>query len=123
MFPSGSRLTMEGQRVEPCGPTIHFGCFVCGSRYATRLLVVPRSIPTIFPISAKPLKAFSCCLLRVPWLAVSDRRNYSGTLLLHFLLHVCDEIANIGATVQQFVHACEQLFASGSVGICVHCGV
>src|SRR5260370_628967 len=79
MFPSGSRLTTEGQSVEPCGPTIHFGCLVCGSRYATRLLVVPRSIPTIFPISANPLKAFSS--FRVPWLAVSERRNYSSITL------------------------------------------
>src|SRR6266568_3465619 len=51
IFPSGSRLTMDGQSVEPCGPSIHFGVFVRGSRYATRLLVVPRSIPTMRPMS------------------------------------------------------------------------
>src|SRR6202030_87997 len=47
MLPSGSRLTTEGQSVEPFGPGIHFGSPVCGSTYATRLFVVPRSIPTV----------------------------------------------------------------------------
>src|SRR5438445_394576 len=48
---SVKRLMMDGQSVEPCGPSIHFGVFVCGSRYAARLLVVPRSIPTMRPMS------------------------------------------------------------------------
>src|SRR6266404_2187401 len=47
MLPSGSRLTTEGQSVEPFGPGIHFGVLVCESMYATRLFVVPRSIPTV----------------------------------------------------------------------------
>src|SRR5277367_5234895 len=47
MLPSASRLTTEGHNVEPYGPGIHFGSFVWASMYATRLLVVPRSIPTI----------------------------------------------------------------------------
>src|ERR1700741_4053752 len=47
MLPAGSRLTTEGQSVEPFGPGIHVGSPVFGSTYATRLLVVPRSIPTV----------------------------------------------------------------------------
>src|SRR5689334_20958114 len=49
-LPSGSRLTTEGQRVDPDGPGIHFGAPVCGSMCATRLFVVPRSIPTVLAI-------------------------------------------------------------------------
>src|SRR5467141_2841610 len=51
MLPSASRLTTEGQSVLPEGPGIHFGSPVFASMYATRLLVVPRSIPTVRPIA------------------------------------------------------------------------
>jgi hypothetical protein len=37
--------------VLPLGPTMHFGALVAGSTYATRLFVVPRSIPTILPMT------------------------------------------------------------------------
>src|ERR1700693_1906527 len=50
MLPSGSRLTTDGHNVLPCGPTIHRGCSVAGSTQATRLYVVPRSIPTMRPM-------------------------------------------------------------------------
>src|SRR5438552_392381 len=43
ILPSRSMLTTEGQSVLPYGPVIHTGLFVCGSRNATRLLVVPSS--------------------------------------------------------------------------------
>src|SRR4030081_581244 len=52
MLPSGSRLTTEGHSVELYGPGIHLGWPVCASTYATRLLVVPRSIPTMRPINS-----------------------------------------------------------------------
>src|ERR1700687_3039480 len=88
IFPSGTRLTIEGQSVEPCGPTMHFGCFVGGSRYATRLLVVPRSIPTIFPISAKPLRPLSLLVVRFPPLLADGRQIHGSALCFQFLCHV-----------------------------------
>src|SRR5215472_320943 len=74
-LPSGSRLTIDGQSVLPYGPGIHFGWPVCPSMYAARLLVVPRSIPTILPINA----------------------------LQQFLLHVGYEISDVRAAIQQVV--------------------
>src|ERR1700683_1070049 len=50
ILPSSSTLTTDGQSGEPYGPGIHFGAPVCGSRYAIRLKVVPRSMPTTRPI-------------------------------------------------------------------------
>src|SRR6266849_7161714 len=88
MFPSRSRLTTDGQSVDPCGPTMHFGCLVCGSRYATRLLVVPRSIPTIFPISQKPLRHFSLLVVHVPPLLADGRQISGSALCFQFLCHV-----------------------------------
>src|SRR5579862_546271 len=85
MPPSGSRLTTEGQRVEPKGPVMHTGFFVCGSKYATRLLVVPRSIPTMRPI-------FSLSL---------------GQLLRD----ICDKVAQVGAAVQKLIHAGHEFLA------------
>src|ERR1700683_4846132 len=50
ILPSSSTLTTDGQSGEPYGPGIHFGAPVCGSRYAIKLKVVPRSMPTTRPI-------------------------------------------------------------------------
>src|SRR5258708_35993733 len=75
MLPSGSRLTTEGQSVEPDGPAIQFGSPVCGSMYATRLLVVPRSIPTVRAI----------CNLQ------------------QLFRDVGHQISNIGASIQQLI--------------------
>src|SRR5215470_5545285 len=91
MLPSGSRLTTEGQSVPPYGPVMQAGFFVCGSKYATRLLVVPKSIPTMRAI----------CLS-----------------LGQFFRDVCNEIAQVRAAIQQLVHAGHELFLGfgGSIG-------
>src|SRR5713101_1271335 len=96
-FPSGSTLTTEGQSIEPCGPGIHFGSPVCASMYAIRLNVVPRSIPTTRPIF------------------------FSG--LCQFFLYAGDEIADIAASVEYFVHACEERAARRFSGAGVECGI
>src|ERR1700722_11658480 len=103
IFPSGSRLTTEGQSVDPWGPTMHFGCFICGSRYATRLLVVPRSIPTIFPINAKPLRHLSLLVVYVPSLPADGWLISGSALCFQFLPHVRNKITNVAASIQQFV--------------------
>src|SRR3974390_1715920 len=74
MLPSASRLTTDGQSVLPFGPGIHFGWPVCASTYATRLFVVPRSMPTMRPM-----------------------------VLPQFLLYVHNQIPNIGAAIQQVI--------------------
>src|SRR5207253_9772215 len=56
MPPSASMLTTDGHSGDPNGPGIHFGCPLCASVYATRLFVVPRSIPTIRPIPRSNLR-------------------------------------------------------------------
>src|SRR6266851_325275 len=120
IFPSGSRLTTEGHKVEPCVPTIHFGCFVCGSRYATRLLVVPRSIPTIFPINAKPLRHLSLLVVHVPPLLADGRQISGSALCFQFLPHVRNEITDVAASIQQFVYAGKNLFARRLIRVCIH---
>src|ERR1700734_1868713 len=50
IFPLAPTLTTDGKSDEPYGPGIVFGAPVCASRYATRLYVVPRSIPTTLPM-------------------------------------------------------------------------
>src|SRR5580700_1308426 len=88
MLSSGSRLTTEGHSVLPFGPGIHFGVPVCGSVYATRLLVVPRSIPTILPIF-------------VEYFCKSPRSRRPR--LQQFPLNVVDQIPNVRTAIQQFV--------------------
>src|SRR5258708_18863976 len=88
IFPSGSRLTMEGQGVGPCGPTMHFGCFVGGSRYATRLLVVQRWIPTISPTLTNPRRHLSLLVVRFPPLLADGRQIYGSASCFQFLCHV-----------------------------------
>src|SRR5690242_21340382 len=92
MPPSASRLTTEGQSVLPNGPGMHFGSPVFASTYATRLFVVPRSIPTVRPISE----------------------------LRQFLLHVHDKIANIRAAIQQLIQPGHDAFALSFICVCVH---
>src|SRR5882672_5423239 len=96
MLPSGSTLTMDGQSVEPYGPGIHFGWPVCASRYATRLFVVPRSIPTILPMA-------------------KIRRGKSPALQ-KLLLNVGDQIPDVGAAIQQFVEPRHDFFARCRIG-------
>src|ERR1700722_3178691 len=96
MLPSGSRLTTEGHSVLPVGPGIHFGAPVCGSVYATRLLVVPRSIPTILPIFAKHFRK-------------SPRSRKPR--LQQFLLNVIHKIPDIRPAIQQFVEPDHDCFA------------
>src|SRR5579864_3987243 len=89
-LPSASRLTTEGQRVDPDGPGIHFGAPVCGSMYATRLFVVPRSIPTVRGISS----------------AISFRFGFGQSKdwpLHEFLFHVSHQISYVRAAIQQLV--------------------
>src|SRR5271154_701524 len=81
MLPSASRLTTEGHSVEPYGPGIHFGSFVCGSIYATRLLVVPKSIPTI--------------RVMVKTAGLRSKRP----ALQELLLNVVDQVADIRAAI------------------------
>src|SRR5580700_5067577 len=88
ILPSSSTLTTEGQSVEPYGPGIHFGAPVCGSRYAIRLKVVPRSMPTtrpIFPLSKNSWRKLPRRLLlqRATYLSV-------GQLFLHAGYQVAD---------------------------------
>ena len=45
-----STLTTEGHNDDPYGPGIVLGAPLCSSMYATRLYVVPRSIPTTLPM-------------------------------------------------------------------------
>src|SRR5579859_2315109 len=84
-LPSASRLTTDGQSVEPLGPEIHFGAPVCGSMYATRLFVVPRSIPTVRPMAAA---------------------------LPNFLLDVGYQVPYVRAAIQQLVQADHYRFAA-----------
>src|SRR5712671_1521703 len=84
-LPSGSRLTTEGQSVEPLGPGIHFGAPVCGSIYATRLFVVPRSIPTVRAICKD--------------LAGANEKPQAKPELLEFLLDVGHQIPYVGAAI------------------------
>src|SRR2546429_3993387 len=77
MPPSASMLTTDGHSGDPNGPGIHFGCPLCASVYATRLFVVPRSIPTIRPIPR------------------SNLRQLFGD--------VCDQIPDVGPAVPQLV--------------------
>src|ERR1700735_5263030 len=49
-LPLAPTLTTDGHNEEPYGPGIVFGAPVCASTYATRLYVVPRSIPTALPM-------------------------------------------------------------------------
>src|SRR5260370_22218761 len=90
-LPSGSRLTTDGQRVDPLGPGIHFGAPVCGSMYATRLFVVPRSIPTVLAI-AKTLLVPTASGLR-------GRLELQGLHLEEFLLDVGYQISYVGAAI------------------------
>src|SRR5271167_135602 len=94
MLPSESRLTTDGHNVLPYGPGIHFGWPVWLSVYATRLFVVPRSMPTMRPI---------------PTLYLSQ-----------FLSHVDDQIANVRAAIQQFVQAAHDFLARGVVRVSVN---
>src|SRR5260370_9767237 len=93
MLPSGSRLTTEGQSVEPDGPAIQFGSPVCGSMYATRLLVVPRSIPTVRAI----------CNLQ------------------QLFRDVGHQISSIGASIQLFIQPDHDSLTFGSPAIAVVC--
>src|SRR4029077_16206164 len=100
MRPSASTLTTEGHSVLPCGPGIHFGAPVCGSVYATRLFVVPRSIPTILPMfavarvlrkKASGLKAWAT--------AAQLQRTESQQFLLDFV----HQVADVRPAIQQLV--------------------
>src|SRR6266478_372173 len=91
MLPSGSTLTMDGQRVEPYGPGIHFGWPVVASIYATRLFVVPRSIPTVRPM----------------WKTAGAK----APALHKLLLNVGDQIPDVGAAIQQFVEPGHDFFS------------
>src|SRR6266853_4519843 len=95
MVPSASRLTTEGQSVLPYGPGIHFGWPVCGSRYATRLLVVPRSIPTILPMI--------------------ETRRAEALPLQKLLLNVGDQIPYVRTAIQQIIQLGHDLFSRGGV--------
>src|SRR5690242_1578603 len=95
MPPSASRLTTEGQSVLPNGPGMHFGSPVFASTYATRLFVVPRSIPTVRPISE----------------------------LRQFLLNVHNKIPNIRPAVQQFVQPGHNALTLRFIPVCVNGGV
>src|SRR5574341_202966 len=53
--PSGVNATTEGRSACPSRSGITFGSPVSSSRYATRLLVVPRSMPTIRDMSVLTL--------------------------------------------------------------------
>src|SRR5260370_30395867 len=90
--PSGSMLTTEGQSVLPDGPGIHLGCPVCASTYATRLLVVPRSIPTILP-----MKVFS------NQFSVLSNPRPKVCKLQQLLLDVYYQIPDIRTAIQQVV--------------------
>src|SRR5271167_1171300 len=103
MLPSESRLTTDGHNVLPYGPGIHFGWLVCGSRYATRLLVVPRSMPTILPM-VKPGEA-----------SPSPTAPYSRSR--QFLLHVYNEVPDVRAAIQQFVQPRHDFLERGVVRI------
>src|SRR5712664_75438 len=95
ILPSGSTLTMDGQRVEPYGPGIHFGWPVVASIYATRLFVVPRSIPTVRPM----------------WKTAGAK----APALHKLLLNVGDQIPDVGAAIQQFVEPGHDFLASGGI--------
>src|SRR6266850_753198 len=95
MLPSGSTLTMDGQSVEPYGPGIHFGWPVVASIYATRLFVVPRSIPTILPM-----------------FDTGAKRQAGRPELQQLLLNVGDQIPDVGAAIQQFVEPGHDFLAS-----------
>src|SRR6266853_4322963 len=97
MVPSASRLTTEGQSVLPYGPGMHFGWPVCGSRYATRLFVVPRSIPTILPMM-KTWKGLSPPLQKL-------------------LLNVGNQIPDIRAAIQQIVQLRHDFLSRGSFAL------
>src|SRR5437899_8661667 len=97
IVPSVSALTTDGQRVFPVGPGIHFGWPVCESTYATRLFVVPRSIPTMRPIPR-------LCLCQ-------------------FFLHAYDQIANVRAAVQMFIQTRHDFLLSRFVRFRVNGGV
>src|SRR5262252_3158354 len=86
MLPSESRLTTDGQSVLPYGPGIHFGWPVAASTYATRLFVVPRSIPTVRPM---------LCLC-----------------LCQFFRHADDQIPNIRTPIQMFIQSGHDFLAS-----------
>src|SRR5208337_2951317 len=89
MLPSTSMLTMDGHSVLPEGPGIHLGSPVCASTYATRLFVVPRSMPTVFPMR-------SC---KLPVIRFQSELGPTTTLQ-QFLLNVDHQVANVRAAVQ-----------------------
>src|SRR6266403_119812 len=106
-LPSGSRLTTEGQSVLPYGPGIHFGRPVCGSVYATRLLVVPRSIPTMRPISVFNTQSSV--------ISQKAKARINRLELQQFLLNVGHQIPNVRAAIQQLVQLRHDLFSRGGV--------
>src|SRR5215472_17674103 len=89
MPPSASMLTTDGHSVDPYGPGIHFGWPFCASVYATRLFVVPRSIPTIRPMPR------------------SNLRQLCGD--------VRDQIPDVGAAIQQLIETRHDLLPRRSV--------
>src|SRR6266851_1283846 len=111
MLPSGSRLTTEGQSVLPYGPGIHFGCPVCGSSHATRLLVVPRSIPMMRPISVFSSQSSVLSFQQ------EKQRSKSKFALQQFLLDVSDQISDVGAAIQQIVQLRHDLLSRGDVAL------
>src|SRR5208337_2515359 len=100
MPPSGSMLTTDGHSVLPDGPGIHLGSPVCASTYATKLFVVPRSMPTIFPMKSCQLPVIRFQLEPGP-----------TTTLQQFLLNVHYQIANVRAAIQKIVELSHDLCA------------
>src|SRR5256885_4344647 len=88
MVPSTSRLTTEGQSVDPYGPGTQTGRPAWLSQQATKLFVVPRSIPTILPM-----------------IVTRNPQGAKAPALQKLLFYVGDQIPYIGTTIQELVQA------------------